>query len=109
MNYCFVFPQELTSPRLIKSHLPYRFLPTALHNGEAKVSPVSGWKVHMQHKGFQAINGGRANLGVRYVIAIFQSEHRGCSIRLIGPASVTVLILHNHLLLLGHQLTYNEL
>lgn len=33
-------PQELTSPRLIKSHLPYRFLPTALHNGEAKVSVV---------------------------------------------------------------------
>uniref|UniRef100_A0A3B3XWS4 Sulfotransferase n=1 Tax=Poecilia mexicana TaxID=48701 RepID=A0A3B3XWS4_9TELE len=29
--------QELTSPRLIKSHLPYRFLPTAMHNGEAKV------------------------------------------------------------------------
>ncbi|XP_068615721.1 sulfotransferase 4A1 [Brachionichthys hirsutus] len=29
--------QELTSPRLIKSHLPYRFLPAALHNGEAKV------------------------------------------------------------------------
>ncbi|MGH0115693.1 UNVERIFIED_CONTAM: hypothetical protein FKN15_038016 [Acipenser sinensis] len=29
--------QELTSPRLIKSHLPYRFLPTALHNGESKV------------------------------------------------------------------------
>lgn len=40
MNYRFVFQQELTSPRLIKSHLPYRFLPTALHNGEAKVSPV---------------------------------------------------------------------
>lgn len=32
-------PQELTSPRLIKSHLPYRFLPTALHHGEAKVRP----------------------------------------------------------------------
>uniref|UniRef100_A0A3P8YUD4 Sulfotransferase n=1 Tax=Esox lucius TaxID=8010 RepID=A0A3P8YUD4_ESOLU len=29
--------QELTSPRLIKSHLPYRFLPTAMHNGESKV------------------------------------------------------------------------
>uniref|UniRef100_A0A8C1U9K0 Sulfotransferase n=2 Tax=Cyprinus carpio TaxID=7962 RepID=A0A8C1U9K0_CYPCA len=29
--------QELTSPRLIKSHLPYRFLPTAMHNGEGKV------------------------------------------------------------------------
>ncbi|MGH0129470.1 UNVERIFIED_CONTAM: hypothetical protein FKN15_075548 [Acipenser sinensis] len=29
--------QELTSPRLIKSHLPYRFLPTALHNGESKM------------------------------------------------------------------------
>uniref|UniRef100_A0A3Q2WLV9 Sulfotransferase n=1 Tax=Haplochromis burtoni TaxID=8153 RepID=A0A3Q2WLV9_HAPBU len=29
--------QELSSPRLIKSHLPYRFLPTAMHNGEAKV------------------------------------------------------------------------
>lgn len=36
----FVFLQELTSPRLIKSHLPYRFLPTAMHNGEAKVSPL---------------------------------------------------------------------
>lgn len=32
-----LFAQELTSPRLIKSHLPYRFLPSALHNGEAKV------------------------------------------------------------------------
>ncbi|CAJ0935252.1 unnamed protein product [Ranitomeya imitator] len=31
------FSQELTSPRLIKSHLPYRFLPTDLHNGESKV------------------------------------------------------------------------
>ncbi|CAB1433703.1 unnamed protein product [Pleuronectes platessa] len=29
--------QELTSPRLIKSHLPYRFLPTAMQHGEAKV------------------------------------------------------------------------
>ncbi|XP_037551875.1 sulfotransferase 4A1 isoform X2 [Nematolebias whitei] len=29
--------QELTSPRLIKSHLPYRFLPKAMHHGEAKV------------------------------------------------------------------------
>ncbi|XP_042191225.1 sulfotransferase 4A1 [Callorhinchus milii] len=29
--------KELTSPRLIKSHLPYRFLPTDLHNGESKV------------------------------------------------------------------------
>ncbi|TRY71350.1 hypothetical protein DNTS_008129 [Danionella cerebrum] len=29
--------QELTSPRLIKSHLPYRFLPSAMHNGEGKV------------------------------------------------------------------------
>ncbi|CAL8405381.1 unnamed protein product [Arctogadus glacialis] len=29
--------QELTSPRLIKSHLPYRFLPAAMHSGEAKV------------------------------------------------------------------------
>ncbi|XP_059360916.1 sulfotransferase 4A1-like [Carassius carassius] len=29
--------QELTSPRLIKSHLPYRFMPTAMHNGEGKV------------------------------------------------------------------------
>lgn len=36
----FVSPQELTSPRLIKSHLPYRFLPTALHHGEAKVGVV---------------------------------------------------------------------
>lgn len=36
-----VLLQELTSPRLIKSHLPYRFLPTALHNGEAKVSVVA--------------------------------------------------------------------
>lgn len=36
----FVWPQELTSPRLIKSHLPHRFLPSALHNGEAKVSVV---------------------------------------------------------------------
>lgn len=35
-----VWPQELTSPRLIKSHLPHRFLPSALHNGEAKVSVV---------------------------------------------------------------------
>lgn len=35
-----MLPQELTSPRLIKSHLPYRFLPTALHEGEAKVSAV---------------------------------------------------------------------
>lgn len=32
-----LFVQELTSPRLIKSHLPYQFLPSALHNGEAKV------------------------------------------------------------------------
>ncbi|CDQ85722.1 unnamed protein product, partial [Oncorhynchus mykiss] len=32
-----MFSQELTSPRLIKSHLPYRFLPTAMHNGESKV------------------------------------------------------------------------
>ncbi|XP_047910533.1 sulfotransferase 4A1 isoform X2 [Anser cygnoides] len=30
------FP-ELTSPRLIKSHLPYRFLPSDLHNGNSKV------------------------------------------------------------------------
>ncbi|EMP33995.1 Sulfotransferase 4A1 [Chelonia mydas] len=30
------FP-ELTSPRLIKSHLPYRFLPSDLHNGDSKV------------------------------------------------------------------------
>ncbi|XP_067856202.1 sulfotransferase 4A1 isoform X3 [Heptranchias perlo] len=29
--------KELTSPRLIKSHLPYRFLPTDLHNGQSKV------------------------------------------------------------------------
>ncbi|KAK2120972.1 hypothetical protein P7K49_002358 [Saguinus oedipus] len=29
--------QELTSPRLIKSHLPYRFLPSDLHNGDSKV------------------------------------------------------------------------
>nr|XP_005994041.1 PREDICTED: sulfotransferase 4A1 isoform X2 [Latimeria chalumnae] len=29
--------QELTSSRLIKSHLPYRFLPTDLHDGESKV------------------------------------------------------------------------
>ncbi|KAF6340557.1 sulfotransferase family 4A member 1 [Rhinolophus ferrumequinum] len=29
--------KELTSPRLIKSHLPYRFLPSDLHNGESKV------------------------------------------------------------------------
>lgn len=35
--YQFV-SQELTSPRLIKSHLPYRFLPSAMHNGEGKVS-----------------------------------------------------------------------
>lgn len=31
--------QELTSPRLIKSHLPYRFLPSDLHNGDSKVIP----------------------------------------------------------------------
>lgn len=31
--------QELTSPRLIKSHLPYRFLPSDLHNGDSKVMP----------------------------------------------------------------------
>ena len=31
-------PQELTSPRLIKSHLPYRFLPSDLHNGDSKVT-----------------------------------------------------------------------
>lgn len=31
--------QELTSPRLIKSHLPYRFLPSDLHNGDSKVRP----------------------------------------------------------------------
>ena len=30
--------QELTSPRLIKSHLPYRFLPSDLHNGDSKVT-----------------------------------------------------------------------
>ncbi|XP_077399305.1 sulfotransferase 4A1 isoform X2 [Vanacampus margaritifer] len=29
--------KELTSPRFIKSHLPYRFLPTGMHNGEAKI------------------------------------------------------------------------
>ncbi|XP_057711585.1 sulfotransferase 4A1 isoform X2 [Corythoichthys intestinalis] len=29
--------KELTSPRLIKSHLPYRFLPRGMHNGEAKI------------------------------------------------------------------------
>nr|XP_057924542.1 sulfotransferase 4A1 isoform X2 [Doryrhamphus excisus]XP_057924543.1 sulfotransferase 4A1 isoform X2 [Doryrhamphus excisus] len=29
--------KELMSPRLIKSHLPYRFLPRGIHNGEAKV------------------------------------------------------------------------
>uniref|UniRef100_A0A803TR33 Sulfotransferase n=1 Tax=Anolis carolinensis TaxID=28377 RepID=A0A803TR33_ANOCA len=29
--------QELTSPRLIKSHLPYRFLPSDLHSGDSKV------------------------------------------------------------------------
>uniref|UniRef100_A0A8C6UD78 Sulfotransferase n=1 Tax=Neogobius melanostomus TaxID=47308 RepID=A0A8C6UD78_9GOBI len=29
--------QELTSPRLIKSHLPFRFLPSAMHHGEGKV------------------------------------------------------------------------
>nr|XP_014342706.1 PREDICTED: sulfotransferase 4A1 isoform X1 [Latimeria chalumnae] len=29
--------KELTSSRLIKSHLPYRFLPTDLHDGESKV------------------------------------------------------------------------
>ncbi|XP_013366722.1 PREDICTED: sulfotransferase 4A1 isoform X2 [Chinchilla lanigera] len=29
--------KELTSPRLIKSHLPYRFLPSDLHNGDSKV------------------------------------------------------------------------
>ncbi|KAJ7398873.1 sulfotransferase 4A1 [Pitangus sulphuratus] len=29
--------KELTSPRLIKSHLPYRFLPSDLHNGNSKV------------------------------------------------------------------------
>jgi sulfotransferase 4A1 len=34
--------QELTSPRLIKSHLPYRFLPSDLHNGDSKVTcPIS--------------------------------------------------------------------
>lgn len=33
--------QELTSPRLIKSHLPYRFLPSDLHNGDSKVIPCS--------------------------------------------------------------------
>ncbi|KAF2985574.1 hypothetical protein EK904_004446, partial [Melospiza melodia maxima] len=29
--------KELTSSRLIKSHLPYRFLPSDLHNGNSKV------------------------------------------------------------------------
>ncbi|XP_015684859.1 sulfotransferase 4A1-like, partial [Protobothrops mucrosquamatus] len=29
--------KELTSPRLIKSHLPYRFLPSDLHSGESKI------------------------------------------------------------------------
>ncbi|XP_048464035.1 sulfotransferase 4A1 isoform X2 [Rhincodon typus] len=29
--------KELTSPRFIKSHLPYRFLPVDLHNGQSKV------------------------------------------------------------------------
>ncbi|KAF7237685.1 Sulfotransferase 4A1 [Varanus komodoensis] len=29
--------KELTSPRLIKSHLPYRFLPSDLHSGDSKV------------------------------------------------------------------------
>lgn len=33
--------QELTSPRLVKSHLPYRFLPSDLHNGDSKVIPCS--------------------------------------------------------------------
>lgn len=39
--------QELTSPRLIKSHLPYRFLPTALHNGEAKVRLLYLLYIHL--------------------------------------------------------------
>nr|XP_020738686.1 sulfotransferase 4A1 [Odocoileus virginianus texanus] len=30
--------KELTSPRLIKSHLPYRFLPSDLHNGDSKAA-----------------------------------------------------------------------
>ncbi|XP_077357133.1 sulfotransferase 4A1 isoform X2 [Festucalex cinctus] len=34
--------KELTSPRLIKSHLPYRFLPTGMHDGEAKLSGIFG-------------------------------------------------------------------
>ncbi|XP_015427433.1 PREDICTED: sulfotransferase 4A1-like [Myotis davidii] len=38
--------KELTSPRLIKSHLPYRFLPSDLHNGDSKVMPCpSRWPV----------------------------------------------------------------
>lgn len=43
--------QELTSPRLIKSHLPYRFLPSDLHNGDSKVtylhlpSPASSLRI----------------------------------------------------------------
>uniref|UniRef100_A0A2K5K0E9 Sulfotransferase n=1 Tax=Colobus angolensis palliatus TaxID=336983 RepID=A0A2K5K0E9_COLAP len=34
--------KELTSPRLIKSHLPYRFLPSDLHNGDSKRVPALG-------------------------------------------------------------------
>ncbi|XP_011790192.1 PREDICTED: sulfotransferase 4A1 [Colobus angolensis palliatus] len=45
--------KELTSPRLIKSHLPYRFLPSDLHNGDSKVSWHPLWelcdKIRMHH------------------------------------------------------------
>lgn len=83
----YLFLQELTSPRLIKSHLPYRFLPSALHNGEAKVRHfcVLFLEMHL------------------HINANYDVEQRGYSIDIIELSSVMLCIYYNHWLMTYYE------